>query len=224
MSAKTMEIATYHYLPANTIAVGAAIGSMLVISALHFAKPELNPRWHLLSEYALGRFGWMMSLAFILMGVSYLATAIGIFSSSSSVIAKVGVAILVAAGLAATAAAFLPMDPPALAPQMMTVTGRLHSIMGMIAIPGFPVAAILLTLAITRIFPAGQYNTLLWLAAHATWISFIAMVGYLAIVMPRAGGFGPGVSVGVFNRIAVVADFVWIITLPWVLRHSAVGN
>jgi Protein of unknown function (DUF998) len=43
---------------------GAATFALL-LAALHFIKPELNPSWHFISEYAIGEYGWIMVLAFL---------------------------------------------------------------------------------------------------------------------------------------------------------------
>src|SRR6185369_7523452 len=46
----------------------AAIGSLavaLIILALHAIKPEYQPAWRFISEYAIGPYGWLMKLAFL---------------------------------------------------------------------------------------------------------------------------------------------------------------
>jgi Protein of unknown function (DUF998) len=40
---------------------------------LHVLKPEMDPSWHMISEYALGRHGWIMRLAFISLAISCVA-------------------------------------------------------------------------------------------------------------------------------------------------------
>src|SRR5262245_59005190 len=56
----------------TAIALGVAF--LCVLSLLHIWEPEYNPP-HLISEYQLGRFGWLMSLAFLCLG----AASIGLF-------------------------------------------------------------------------------------------------------------------------------------------------
>ena len=36
----------------------------VLLAALHFIKPGLDPSWHFISEYAIGDYGWIMVLAF----------------------------------------------------------------------------------------------------------------------------------------------------------------
>ena len=50
-----------------TLAIGLCVAFLAILSVLHVLEPEFNPP-HLISEYQLGRFGWLMSLAFFLSG------------------------------------------------------------------------------------------------------------------------------------------------------------
>ena len=56
----------------STIAFGATF--LLFLIVLYFLEPEFNPP-HLISEYELGRFGWLMSFAFFCLGVASLFLA-----------------------------------------------------------------------------------------------------------------------------------------------------
>ena len=48
--------------------------SLALLVALHALEPEFNPP-HLISEYELGRLGWLMSLAFFCLGAGSLLLA-----------------------------------------------------------------------------------------------------------------------------------------------------
>jgi hypothetical protein len=54
------------------LAIGLCIAFLANLSLLHVLEPKFNPP-HLISEYQLGRFGWLMSLAFFNLGVASLA-------------------------------------------------------------------------------------------------------------------------------------------------------
>ena len=43
----------------------AAATFVILLAALHFIKPELDPSWRMVSEYAIGRHDWVMRLAFL---------------------------------------------------------------------------------------------------------------------------------------------------------------
>jgi hypothetical protein len=52
-------------------ACNACVAFLAILSVLHVLEPEFNPP-HLISEYQLGRFGWLMSLAFFCLGAASL--------------------------------------------------------------------------------------------------------------------------------------------------------
>jgi hypothetical protein len=55
-----------------TLAIGLCVAFLAILSLLHGLEPEFNPP-HLISEYQLGRFSWLMSLAFFCLGAASLA-------------------------------------------------------------------------------------------------------------------------------------------------------
>ena len=54
------------------------------------------------------------------------------------------------------------------------------------------------------------------------------MFGYLfVVVVPRAGGFGPGLLIGWLNRLVVLTYCAWLMTVAWraiKLRGQHSGN
>jgi hypothetical protein len=98
----------------------------------------------------------------------------------------------------------------------LTAHGNLHGLAAMIGIPGFPVAAVLISRSLGR-NPAwaGARVPLRW-AAHLTWISVAVMVASIAVLLPLNGGaFGPAVAIGWSNRLVVLSYAAWLITLGW---------
>jgi hypothetical membrane protein len=57
-----------------SIALAAVVIFLILLTALHFLEPEFDPSRRLISEYELGHYGWIMSLAFFSLGVGVLAT------------------------------------------------------------------------------------------------------------------------------------------------------
>src|SRR5215204_3963828 len=55
-----------------SLAIGLCVACVAILIALHVLEPEFNPP-HLISEYQLGRFGWLMSLAFFCLGAASFA-------------------------------------------------------------------------------------------------------------------------------------------------------
>src|SRR4029453_19231071 len=53
--------------------LAALVIFLVLLAALHFLEPEFDPSKCVLSEYELGRYGWVMSLAFFSLGIAVLA-------------------------------------------------------------------------------------------------------------------------------------------------------
>ena len=49
---------------AALLSFAGAATFVVLLAALHFIKPELDPSWHFVSEYAIGDYGWIMVLRF----------------------------------------------------------------------------------------------------------------------------------------------------------------
>ena len=63
-------------------ALAAVVVFFILLAALHFIEPEFDPSKRLISEYELGRYGWVMSLAFFSLGVGVLATLLSTWDFS----------------------------------------------------------------------------------------------------------------------------------------------
>ena len=82
---------------AAQLSFGAAATSLLLLAALHVVSPEFDPSWRMVSGYALGKYGWMLTLMFVSLALSCAALFVGIRSSVSTIAGKVGLACLLAA-------------------------------------------------------------------------------------------------------------------------------
>ena len=56
---------------AALLALAGAATFAVLLAALHFLKPGLDPSWHFISEYAIGEYGWIMALAFLSLAPGY---------------------------------------------------------------------------------------------------------------------------------------------------------
>jgi hypothetical protein len=66
----------------------------VIIVALHAIKPEFEPSWHFISEYAIGRHGWIMKLAFLIWAATCAALTLALRREVQTRPGKTGVAIL----------------------------------------------------------------------------------------------------------------------------------
>ena len=73
---------------------------IFILFLLHFLKPELDPSWRMISEYEIGRYGWLMRLAFFCWGSSVLTLLVPLWGSLRTIGGKVGFVWLVLIGIA----------------------------------------------------------------------------------------------------------------------------
>ena len=58
---------------ASRLSFAAAVTFLVLLAALHLIKPELDPSWRMVSEYEIGRYGWVMMLVFLSLALSCVA-------------------------------------------------------------------------------------------------------------------------------------------------------
>jgi len=190
--------------------------SLVLLAALHVIRPEFDPSWRMVSEYAIGEHGWVMRLAFLSLAFSFASLFVAIRSQTRTVGGRIGLAVLLASAAAMSAAAVFAIDPITASKDELTTHGNLHALASMIGVPGLPVAAVLISrgLARNRAWSSAR-RSLLW-SANLTWISVLLIVLTLAVMLPQAGGkFGPDVLIGWPNRLMIVAYCAWLMVVAW---------
>ena len=106
---------------------------MIVGIALHFLEPEYDPRFHFMSDYAWGAYGWLMTTTFFVLGLAVLTVAVGIRNvHQSSRSARVGFGLLVIGALFVCLAGVFKGFP-------------LHDVAGAVGIPSLVMAVLLLS-------------------------------------------------------------------------------
>jgi len=201
------------------LAIVSAAVTLLLLASLHILSSEFDPSFRMVSEYALGHYGWMLSLLFFFWGMSSWALALALWSQVKTKAGKVGLWFLVIAGLGeAMASVFDVTHDPG------------HSIAGVLGIGGFPVAAVLLSVSLGRL-PAwrGAKKPLLWMA-NLSWISVVLLVATLVLMTVQfaqvTGGHLPQqapthLPAGVLgldgwaDRLIVLSNCLWVCVAAW---------
>ncbi len=201
---------------AARLSFGAAATFLILLAALHFIKPELDPSWRMVSEYETGRYGWIMVLAFLSLAFSCATLFIAIRSEIQTASGKIGLALLLVCAAGMTIAAIFTADPITASQDELTTHGNLHALGSALGIPGFPIAATLISLSLAHNpawSPARQ--RLLW-TVGLIWISLVVFVVFVAVMLPQNGGeFGPDVLIGWPNRLFLVANSLWLMAVAW---------
>jgi len=205
--------------PAAWLAVTATAATILLLASLHVLSPEFNPSWRVISEYALGHYGWVLSLMFLSWGISSWALAIAIRSEVQTRAGRVGLWFLVVAGFGEAMAS------------VFDVTHEVgHGIAGLLGVLGFPVAALLLSVALGRCGAWRNVRKALFWLANLSWISVVLLIVTLVIMtmqMVRANGghlpqhapksLPPGVLGldGWADRLIVLSNCAWVFVAGW---------
>ncbi len=186
------------------VAIATALATPVLLTWLRVLSPEFDPSYRLMSEYALGSYGWVLALTFLCWGVSSWALALAIRSQVRTRAARVGLAFLVVAGCGQALAAVF---------DIRNDIG--HNLAGTLGLVGLPVAAVLISQSL------GQLR--LKVLAHLTWISvllwmasFVLLIvttlhvnGSLPAQAPPSLPHGVIGVVGWTNRLQVVVYCAW---------------
>jgi hypothetical protein len=200
---------------AARLSLAAAATFVILLAALHFIKPELDPSWHFISEYAIGRYGWMMVLAFLSLALSYVSLFVAIRSHLQTVAGRIGLALLLVSALGLTTAAVFTTDPITVSEDALTAEGKLHNLGGTLGI-AMPFAAALIGWKLAR-NPAwsSAKRPVLW-ATGLALVAFVVSFISLGVMVSQGGGeFGPDVLVGWPNRFEVLAYSAWLMVVAW---------
>lgn len=189
-------------LTAAHVSLASAVATIVLLAALHILSPEFDPSWRMVSEYALGGYGWVLSLMFLTWALSCISLFFAIRSQIHTSGGKIGLGLLLVSAVGMVMAA------------IFDVRHSLHGLATMIGNPPFLIAAILISITLIR-EPAwaSVRRSLLW-TANLPWMSVALMVAMLFMGLSQSGGeFGPGVLIGWPNRLAVVTYCVWLIVV-----------
>ncbi len=194
------------------IAIAAAVATPLLLVCLRVLSPEFDPSYRMISEYALGGYGWVLSMTFLAWGISSCALALAIRSRVRTRGGRVGLAFLVIASLG-----------QALASVFDVRNDLMHNLAGALGILGMPVAALLVTVSLVRNPDWAPVRRRLLVLAHLTWITRILLVGtFVLLVWSFMATYGSLPSqappelphgiiglVGWADRLLVVVDCTW---------------
>ena len=190
--------------------VGIAV-KFLIIAALHFLRPDANPVLEPISNYGVGSYGFLLTVADIGSGVATLALVVGLYLGvARSGRSYVGLFLLGLYGVSELLAGIFPIDVG----EEATTVGTIHNIVGNISFFCFPIAAILLSLRMGK---------------DERWRSFrrsalaLSIVVVLSVILTIAG-FNLGIGFGVTQRVANVAVLLWMFVVALHLRSVAQGS
>jgi hypothetical protein len=201
-------------------AIGASVAAFALLVSLHVLSPEFSPAWRMISEYANGRYAWVLSLMFIAYGASALMLAVAIGSQLTPRTRKfhAGVVLLVLSGIAAASAARFDVNQ-----------AELHDLAGAVGILCLPLAAMLISPDLAATAGSNGARKLILVVANLTWVSvvlwvasfvvmiatFVHVLGGLPSTPPEELPAGVFAVVGWTNRLMVLSAWGWVVIVAW---------
>lgn len=186
---------------------------LVMYVAFAFIQPDLNPLYRYGSEYAVGRMGWLMKLAFLLWGGGMVALAVGMAKDlDASARSTTAIILFAVGGVAVSLAGVFDPDlqirntdpPPIWVEGPPSDSQRLHAIAGTIGLLCLMVGA---GFATRRLRLAGRlrsrYGTLRILA----WLTPAAAVAFFVAASYGLGGLG--------QRVFLALLFAWQLIAAW---------
>ncbi len=207
--------------------MGAIVSYQILLFVLIFVRRDLDPSWHTVSEWAIGPYGWAMSGAFLISGISYGAAFAMLRSQVQGAMGRIGLSLLPICVIGAIGVGICRTDPMPLR-YPLTRMGTLHVIFGTSQLVLLPFAALLINASLARRNSrwARARRALVWTAGLPLF-GFGACTLYTVIFVLPLGpqAYGPGVNIGWPPRFAFFTYMVWVVTLAWQAirwgRHDA---
>src|SRR6185503_15944446 len=113
-------------LTAAKLSFATAAVFLALLAALHFIKSDFNPWWNMISQYEVGRYGWIMQAAFLCIALSCIGLAVSVRSQVRTVGGRIGLVLLLIAATGMAIAAFNVTDPITTAKVDFTDHGKRH--------------------------------------------------------------------------------------------------
>jgi hypothetical protein len=193
------------------ISIGFGCAFLILLTTLHFLKPEFNPTWRMISEYEIGKYGFLMTIAFFCWGAGFLSLDFAMWKSLDSIGGKIGKWWLLIIGIALFGAGIFTTQP--ITDVVRGTTDRLHALCGVMMIFTFPICALFLSVALAKKEAFKIYKNQIFGVTLLAWIGFFAFFAAVIIFAPKDRMYNESVKVGYPNRFLVLNYTIWLISI-----------
>ena len=201
-NSKNSNLKSPKYLPVISLITVTLF--VLLLTILHFIEPEFEPTKHLISEYELGKFGWLMSLAFFSLAIGVFSTVLSTWSYIKTKGSFIGRWFFIIISIALVGAGiFYPYVVP-------NTASKIHTLCGVTVIFIFPIAALLYNKGLKRNQSWIDSKKTTSIATWIVWIGFLGFFGSLIIFHPESGSDKTGLIVGLQNRFMMFTYSLWL--------------
>jgi hypothetical protein len=184
------------------IAMAALYEVLLVV--LIFLRPDLPVYSTTISEWAIGKFSWLMQGAFFTSALGYLFLGLALRGELKGFWGKAGFIFLFVCFLGTTGVGLFVTDP--YPPDLTILTTLIHTIRGTLAMVLLPIAALLICFNLTHQEKAVKLIGFIPLVAFAGFMIHLN----LYIIPLGKNGVGPDVPIGYPPRILFFSYHIWL--------------
>lgn len=182
------------------IAIGGIAYFAAAILLLHGLRPDVSPIARVTSEYAVGRYGFLMTSAYFVFGMALLALGAGLRRSlSSATTTTAGIAALFLAAVATATAGLFPVDVGAARP--VTTTGWTHRIAAIVAFASMTAGPLLLARQF-RLDP--RWRDLAWIGAVTGVVGLLGLASIQLFLLERG-------LAGAAQRVVLALVVLWML-------------
>ena len=188
--------------PAAWFSLSMSAAVFVSLAGLHILSPEFDPSRRVVSEYALGGYGWVLSVMFLAWAFSSWSLVFAIKSQVRTMGGRIGLIFLFIAAVGEALAAAFDVTWP-----------RLHGLAGLLGVPTLPIAAMLISVSLVKTPPWGPARKWLLCTANFTWMSLALMAAAMFTLKGSIGGIQ--VPIGWPNRLLVAIYSLWVMSVAW---------
>jgi len=182
----------------------------VVLVLLHILRPDYTPIDHMISDYAVGRLGWVMTTAFVALSAGCLTLGLGMaMAGPRSVPGRAAVLLLWIATVGLLTTAIFPTD---LETAATTTTGNVHTASFLVNVISMILCSLLFAVSFHQSDDWRSYR----------WTGLALAIALLAAFIAQFLTLHRGAPYGLTNRLFVAVLMVWFVATAAQLRRIAV--
>jgi hypothetical protein len=174
---------------------------------LHILRPDYTPVDHMISDYAVGHFGWVMTTAFVALSAGCLMLGLGMFAAGPrSIAGRCAVLLLWVATVGLLVTAIFPTD---LETAASTTTGNIHTASFLVNVTSLVLCSLLFAVSFRQSESWRGYR----------WTGLVLAIALLAAFIAQFLTLHRGAPYGLTNRLFVAVLMVWFLMTATHLRR-----
>jgi uncharacterized protein DUF998 len=182
---------------------------VIALIALHILRPDLAPSRTMISRYAVGPYGGLMTSAFVAAAIADLMLLLGLLRVGPTALgARAAEVVLGIRMVGLLTSAVFPMDVP---PAPATLAGSIHEVSFMVNVPCSVLAALLLATSLGSDARWRPFRRTAWALTLAEVVTFVLTV--VAIRVHR--------NYGVISQLYAATLVIWVFAVA--LRMRAIS-